>query len=305
MIASPAPPAPPPSPADHPSLRVRAPNARSRARVDAVMRALLLVTVACALVPLAMILYSVVTRGFGALSWEFFTANPPFAVTAEGGGYAPGIVGTLMMTGIAILLAVPLGVAAAVFLVEFPSRLGPVVRFFTDVMTGVPSIFVGLFVFSAIVIGGGIGWGTLAGGIALAILMLPIVVRSSEEVLTLVPADLRNGAYALGARRWQSVMKVVLPAASPGLITGSMLAVARAAGETAPLLLTALGARQVVTALVGQPQGALPMQILADARSFAPAANARGWAGALTLMAMVLLLTLIARAVGSRSRTAG
>lgn len=287
------------------SLRDTVPNAAQRARRDRLMRALLLGTVACALVPLIAILATVTVKGLGAIDLGFFTENPPYSYGREGGGYAPAIVGTVLMVSIATALSVPLGITAAVFVVEYPdARLVRPVRFFTDVMTGVPSIFVGLFVYSALVVDAGLGFGTLPGAVSLAILMLPIVVRSSEEVLRLVPSDLRNAAFGLGARRWQSVTRVVIPAAAPGLATASMLAVARGTGETAPLLITALGAREVVLRISGRPQGALPLQILDEARLALPAAVERAWAGALTLMLIVLLFTIGARLLG-RGRTVG
>jgi phosphate transport system permease protein len=188
------------------------------------------------------------------------------------------------------------------FVVEYSnSKLVPFIQFFTDVMTGVPSIFVGLFIYTILVQSGG-GFSTLAGGLALSLLMIPIVARASEEVLRLVPDDLRNAAYGLGARKWQVVMKVVLPTAADGLITSAMLAVARAAGETAPLLLTALGSFTIVTRLLGQPQSALPLIIFNEARGPFEPAHARAWAGALELMLLVLILTVIARTISRRSK---
>ncbi len=284
-------------------LTERSANASRRARTDLFMRAVLLVALLIALVPLAHILWTVLEKGVPALSWEFFTEAPPFSYRRAGGGYLPQIWGTVYMVGIAVLLSVPLGIAAATFIVEYhDSRLAAPIRFFTDVMTGVPSIFVGLFVYSALVVNAGLGFGTLVGAVALAVLMLPIVVRSSEEVLTLVPQDLRNAAYGLGARRWQVVTRTVLPAAGPGLATGSMLAVARGAGETAPLLLTALGANVLITELVGRPQTSLTLQILDEARTSLPASVERAWAGSLTLIALVLLFTIGARFVAGRSQ---
>jgi len=285
------------------SLHERTPHARRRARRDALMRTLLLLPLAVAVIPLAAILATVLIKGVPALSLDFFTQAPPFSYRREGGGYLPQIFGTAYMVGIAVLLAVPLGIGAAVFIVEYrESWLTKPIRFFTDVMTGVPSIFVGLFVYSALVVDAGFGWGTLPGAVSLAVLMLPIVVRSSEEVLGLVPHDLRNAAYGLGARRWQTVVRVVLPAAAPGLATSSMLAVARAAGETAPLLLTALGANVLITELNGRPQTALTLQILDEARLALPAAVERAWAGSLTLIVMVLLFTIGARLLARRSQ---
>ena len=275
-------------------------HAARRARKDRIMTGLMLLAVLLALIPLGLILFEVIRQGAGAMSWEFLSSVQPFSQRRPGGGYLQGLVGTLYMVGIAAVLAVPLGIAAATFVVEYKSKLGPFIQFFTDVMTGVPSIFVGLFIY-AILVQGRLGFGTLVGGLALALLMLPIVSRSSEEILRLVPDDLRNAAYGLGARRWQVVMKVVLPSASSGLITGAMLAVARAAGETAPLLLTALGAFTIVPELWGAPQSALPLLIYSEARGPYEAAHARAWAGALELMLMVLILTIIARTISRRA----
>ncbi len=287
-------------------LREISPNGRARARKDRIMRGMLVVSLGLALVPLGAILVVTTYNGLPALNLEFFTQLPPFRIQQPGGGYASAFVGTFYMVAIAIVLSVPLGILAAVFLVEYKeSKLVPPTRFFTDVMTGVPSIFVGVFVLTAFVRGFSIGWSPLAGGIALAVLMLPIVVRSGEEVLKLVPQDIRNGAYALGARRWQSVVKVVLPAAGPGLATGSMLAIARAVGETAPLLLTAVGLREIQLQLFERGENiysnALTLQAFDEARNFAPAAQSRGWAGAFSLILIVLVLNLVARIIGNRS----
>ncbi len=278
-------------------------NARRRRRFDRLMKALLLCAVGLAILPLASILTVTLQAGLGAMTAEFLTTTQPLSFRQAGGGFLHGLVGTAMMVGIAILIAVPLGVLAAVFLTEYPdSRLSRPVRFFTDVMTGVPSIFVGLFVYAALVREADLGFGTLPGGVAISILMLPIVVRSGEEILKLVPADLRNASTAMGARRWQTTLFVVIPAAASGLITGVMLAVARGAGETAPLILTAFGTPYLVTAMTGQPQTALPLLIFEGARLPFPQAQERAWAGALELVALVLVLTVLARWIGTRNR---
>jgi phosphate transport system permease protein len=283
-------------------LRDSGPNAARRRRKDRLVLGLLVTAVVIAVIPLVLILFEVIRRGAGAMSWDFLTSVQPFSQRRAGGGYLQGLVGTVYMVGIASILAVPLGIGAATFVVEYKhSKLSPLIRFFTDVMTGVPSIFVGLFIY-AMLVQGTIGFSTLAGALALSLLMLPIVARSAEEIIRLVPDDLRNAAYGLGARRWQVVMKVVLPAASNGLVTGAMLAVARAAGETAPLLLTALGAFKIVPQLIGQPQSALPLLIYDEARGPYAAAHARAWAGALELMILVLIFTLIARTISRRAR---
>ncbi len=282
-------------------------HARKRTRRDRTMRRALVAALFMALLPLGAIIVVTTVQGLPALNWAFFTELPPFRVQQPGGGYSSAFVGTFYMVAIAIVLAIPLGILASVYLVEYEeSKLVPPTRFFTDVMTGVPSIFVGVFVLTAFVRGMNVGWSPLAGGVSLAILMLPIVVRSGEEVLKLVPQDLRNGAYALGARRWQSVMKVVIPAAGPGLVTGSMLAIARAIGETAPLLLTAVGLREIQLTLFEPGENiysnALTLQAFSEARNFAPAAQGRGWAGAFSLIVIVLALNLLARMISKRSQ---
>lgn len=285
------------------SLRRRSANADTRRRTDLIMRIVLGACLLLALIPLALIMLVTLQQGISTISLEFLTTTQPLSYRAFGGGFLHGLVGTTLMVGIAILISVPLGIAASIFLVEYrTSRLARPVRFFTDVMTGVPSIFVGLFVYAALVREAGVGFGTLVGGVALSILMLPIVVRSAEEILKLVPADLRSASTAMGARRWQTTLFVVLPAAAPGMTTGVMLAIARGAGETAPLILTAFGTSYLVTDLVGRAQTALPLLIFEQARQPFEAAQGRAWAGALELVALVLILTVVARWVGGRSR---
>jgi phosphate transport system permease protein len=283
-------------------LETQVPNAGRRRRTDRIMTGVLIGAVALTIIPIVLILFEVIRQGFGAMSWEFLSSVQPFSQRREGGGYLNGVFGTFYMVIIASMVAIPFGIAAATYVVEYKdSKLAPFIQFFTDVMTGVPSIFVGLYIYALLVqgnIGVSIGFSTLAGGLALSLLMLPIIARSSEEVLRLVPDDLRNAAFGLGARRWQVVTQVVLPTARSGLITGSILAVARAAGETAPLLLTALGAFTIVPQLVGAPQSALPLLIYGEARSAYEAAHARAWAGALELMLIVLVTTIIARRIG-------
>lgn len=277
-------------------------HSAARKRTDRIVQILLLLAVLLTLFPLALILFEVIRRGASAMTWEFLTSVQVISLSREGGGYLNGLFGTLYMVVIAVLVSVPMGVATATFVVEYSdSPLVPFIQFFTDVMTGVPSIFVGLFIY-AVLVTTLTGFSTLAGGIALSLLMIPIVARASEEVIRLVPDDLRNAAYGLGARRWQVVIQVVLPAASGGLITATMLAVARAAGETAPLLLTALGAFTIVPELVGKAQSALPLIIYNEGRGPFEASHARAWAGALELMLLVLILTLIARSVSKRAR---
>lgn len=274
-------------------------HTRIRKLKSRVLRWSLLVAMVIAVVPLLMIVSQVFVNGIGAINLEFFTQTEPPPRRA-GGGYLQGIVGTLYMVGIATVLAVPLGIMGAVYLVEYGRGwFAGIIRFFTDVMTGVPSVFVGLFVYGALVIP--FTFGTIMGGLGLAIMMLPIVVRSSEEMLKLVPADQRAASAGLGARKWQTITRVVLPSAAPGLTTGAMLAVARAAGETAVLLLTALGSLQLVTALAGRAQSSITLLIYNGAKQPFQPGKERAWAGALVLLATVFILTFIARLITARA----
>src|SRR3990172_3265459 len=241
-------------------------------------------------------------KGFQTMSWEFLTSSQPFSLRRTGGGFLNGLVGTAIMVGLATLVSVPLGILGAVYLVEYGKGnwLAKLIRFFSDVMTGVPSIFVGVFVYTALVVK--FQYGAIMGAASLALIMMPIIVRSSEEMLKLVPLELKDASYALGAAKWQTITKVILPSAAPGLTTGAMLAVARAAGETAPLLMTALGSLHLVTKLAGSPISSLTYLIFQQAGQPFDAAQARAWAGALELLAIVLVFTIVARVFASRSR---
>lgn len=275
-------------------------HTRNRQLRSRLLRYSLIAAMVIAILPLVAIVTQVFVNGFGTLSWEFLTQveMPP---RREGGGYLQGIVGTAYMVGLASLVAIPLGILGAVYLVEYGKGILPqVIRFFTDVMTGVPSVFVGLFVYAALV--RSFSFSTLMGATGLAIMMLPIIVRSSEEMLRLVPPDQRAASLGLGARKWQTITRIVLPYAAPGLTTGAMLAVARAAGETAVLLLTALGSLRLVTALTGQAQSSLTLLIYAGAKQPFDPGKERAWAGALLLLAMVFLLTFIARLITAKAR---
>jgi len=265
------------------------------------MLAFMALAVLLALVPLASILVEVVIKGVGAIKGlGFFTQPPPGDATAFGGGIANAIVGTLVMVAMAAVVFIPLGILGAVYLSEFASnnRLSRAVRFFSEVMTGVPSIMVGVFAYGLIVVYVH-HFSALAGAFALGLIMWPIVLRTSEEMLGRVPTSVREASLALGTPKWRTVLKVELPSAAAGLTTGSMLAVARAAGETAPLLFTALG-REFISFKITQPMSALPLEIFNGAQSPYPQQIQRAWAAALTLIALVLALTLVARFVTAR-----
>ena len=280
------------------TLLLRSTNARRRK--DRIMRSLMVLSVLAALTPLILITVDVIRLGASAIRPSFFTQGPPGDVSALGGGALNGIIGTVFMVGIAIALAVPVGILGAVYLVELArdSRFSRSVRFFADVMTGIPSIVFGIFVYSAVVLVMH-HFSAIAGGISLALIMWPIVLRTSEEILRLVPHELREASYALGVPQWRTVWKVVLPSAASGLVTGTMLAVARVAGETAPLLFTALG-NQFVTTNLNAPMSALPLEIFRGATSAFEAAIQRAWASALTLLVLVLLLSLGGRWIAAR-----
>lgn len=295
------------TPTGHRPLARKQGNARRRQRKDLMVKVVLTFMMILASIPLVLILVEVARRGAGVINLEFFTQPEP-PPRREGGGYAAGFVGTAIIVAWATVVAVPVGILAAVYLVEYGRGwLSKVVRFFTDVMTGIPSVFVGLAVYAIIIIGSEqrFTFGAFPAAVAVGIIMLPIVVRASEEILKTVPDELRAGAYALGSRRWQTTLKVVLPAASPGLSTGSMLAVARGAGETAPLILTAFGNVNVITALFNNPIGALPLQIYNGARQPFDPGIERAWGGALCLLVIVLVFTVVARWVGSKAKVTG
>jgi phosphate transport system permease protein len=273
-----------------------------------------------ATIPLVAVIFVVVQKGQSVIRADWFTHDIPtdiasaalaekFGATADAivYGMQPAIMGTIVITGLASLLAIPIGILGAIYLNEYgrKRRLASVIRFLTDVMTGVPSVVMGIFIYTV--------WvlrfqqrTTFAGALALACLMLPIVVRSTEEMLKLVPASLREASAALGTRTWRTTIRVVLPAALPGITSGCMLAVARAAGETAPLLFTVgsishfSGAGHVFQQL-GEQNTALSTQIFSNATQ--PGGEPLAWGAALTLIVMVLVLTLLARFVTSRFAT--
>jgi phosphate transport system permease protein len=278
----------------------------SRRRRDRAMRGLMGAATGLALVPLVMIIYYLVKKGIGSWSGSFFTSDPNGNFLGDPGGVKSAILGTLEMVGLATAIAVPVGIGVALYLTEYGRTgwFGSAVRYFVDVMTGVPSIVFGLFIYITLVltgIGGGFaGW---KGAVALALLMLPVVTRSAEVVLLLVPESLREAALALGAPRWRVVLRVVLPTALPGLVTGSLLAVARGAGETAPLLFTATLVNGTNFDL-SQRMNSLPAQIFADIGQAQDRLVARAWGAALALVLMILVLTMFARLVARRSRLA-
>ena len=266
-----------------------------------IMTALMVFAFVLAIVPLVFVLITVIAKGASIISWQFLTASiPPATAPAGEGGMGPAIYGTLAITFIATVLAVPLGILGAVYINEYGGNglLARVVRFMADVMTGVPSIVMGLFIFSIYTLR--YGFSGFGGALALACLMLPIVIRSTEEMLKLVPDTLRQGSYALGATKARVTLTVVLPAAVGGITSGALLAVARAAGETAPLLFTILTVTSVNRNVFSGPNTSLPSQIFTNANSSYVGAQARGWGAALTLVAIAFILMIAARLVTAR-----
>ena len=261
--------------------------------VDRVVRSLCVVGTVVALIPLFSVLYYVLVRGIGGINLEFFTELPK-PVGETGGGLGNALVGTLKLVGLAGLFGIPPGILAGVYLAEFgSSKFGRAVRFAADVMSGVPSIVVGIFVYSLVVVTTK-QFSALAGGFALAILMLPMVTRTTEELLRLVPESLREAALGLGVPKWRATLRVMLRTALPGIAVGVMLSVARVAGETAPLLFTALNNRFWSTGVMEQ-EASLPVNIYTYAVSPYEAWHKQAWAAALVLLATVLILNITAR----------
>jgi phosphate transport system permease protein len=278
----------------------------ARRRKDRTARALIVAATILALIPLALIVYYLLSKGLDSWSWNFFTTDPTgntFFARESIGGIKSAILGTIVIVAVAAALAVPIGVGVAIWLVEYgrDGRFAHTVRFFVDVLTGVPSIMFGLFVYIVLITGTGSSYAAYKGSFALALLMLPVVTRSAEVVLLLVPGALRESALALGAPRWKVIARIVLPTALPGLITGVLLAIARAAGETAPLLFTAAATFKTSFSLGGF-MNSLPVQIFNDVTSPTTAVVNRAWGAALALVTMILLLNLFARLISRRSR---
>jgi phosphate transport system permease protein len=276
-----------------------------RRRRDFAARGALLAGTLLALIPLFLVLFYVLKRGLGAWSGDFFTTDPTGSFLGDPGGIKSALLGTIEIVALASVIAIPIGVGIAVYLVEYGKQtwFARAVRYFVDVLTGVPSIVFGLFVYIVLILGGGFGgFAGWKGSIALALLALPVVTRASEVVLNTVPDTLREAALALGSPRWRIVFRIVLPTALPGLVTGALLAIARAAGETAPLLFTAF-AINATNFDLGKPMNSLPLQIWNDVRQAQDRLVERAWGSALALIALIFLLTLTARILSRRSRT--
>ena len=267
-----------------------------------IMTTLMVVSFILVIIPLGFVLFTVIAKGASIISWSFLTGGPiPSTVAPAGvGGMGPAVLGTIEITALATVMAVPLGILGAVYLNEYGGKnwLAALIGFFSDVMTGVPSIIMGLFIFTIWVLHFGLSG--LAGALALGCLMLPVVIRSSYEMLRLVPNSLREGSYALGATKARVTVTVVLPAAIGGIVSGALLAVARAAGETAPLLFCIGAAASANKNVFSGANTALPSQIFANANQPYVGAQDRGWGAALTLIAICFILMIVARFVTAR-----
>lgn len=283
-----------------PDLTRRALSTRRRVTNQVALGAIALALLV-AIIPLGLVVYAVISKGGGIMSGEFLTEDISLSVRRTGGGMGPAIIGTLLITGGAALMAVPLGVLGAIYLNEYGKQrpLARLIRMLADIMTGVPSIIMGLFIYTIWVLTFEARSG-FAGALALACLMLPVVIRSTEEMLKLVPDELRQASLALGARKWRTTVTVVLPAAISGITSGSLLAIARAAGETAPIIFVVGAVNATNWNLFDGENTALPAQIFSNASQPFQVAQDRAWGAALTLIAIVLIFTIIARFIANR-----
>ena len=294
----------PPSPPRH-----VAGNVARRKFTNRLMLILCSLAAGLAILVLGLVLYFLLSKGFSSLHLTLFT-QVPNNVETEKGGMAQSIFGTLVLLGLASLVGLPLGLLGGIYQLEARGKFASLVRFFTDVLNGIPSIVIGIFAYAAIVVPvarahPGTGFSAYAGGFALGILMVPTVMRTTEEILRLVPFSLREASLGLGATRWRTMWSVVLPAARGGVITGIMLALARIAGETAPLLFTILGTEYFTTHTVlggrvpvptlNAPIDALPLRIYKYSQDVDPNHNAQAWAGAVVLITLILVLSIAAR----------
>jgi phosphate transport system permease protein len=281
-------------------LTVVTPQARRRKLTGTTMEVIATSAAVLAIVVLAVVIVSVARKGLPALNVDFFTKSPA-PVFQSGGGIENAIVGTLIMSAMATLIAVPVGVLIAIFNTEFASpAVAEMVRLVLNVLAGVPTIVIGIFIFGLLVVGN--GQSAIAASIGLSIVMVPLIARATEEVLALVPSSLREAGMALGATRARTVVTVILPTVVGGIVTATIVAVARAAGETAPLLFTSSIFANAVVTDVHQAMASIPLTIFVDSESPSVADQQTAWAAALVLMAGVLIMGIIGRALSLRTR---
>ena len=296
-----------PNPSSRPSLNAPGGNVARRKFVNRLMLMLCMLAAGLAILVLGLVLFFLLSKGFSSLHLTLFTREPN-NIDIKAGGMSQSVFGTLVLLGIASVVGLPLGMLGGIYQLEQRGKFANTVRFFTDVLNGIPSIVIGIFAYAAVVYpiaqrSPGSGFSAYAGGFALGILMIPTVMRTTEEILRLVPFPLREASLGLGATRWRTMFSVVLPAARGGIITGIMLALARIAGETAPLLFTILGSEYFTTHKVGglkiptlnSPIDALPLRIYNYSQDVNPDRQALAWAGAVVLITMILILSIAAR----------
>ena len=282
-------------------------RARRRLLVNRVAEGSAVLAAVLAIAALALVVWSVGSRGIGAIDLNFFLKGPSSDFFGGSGGIAPALAGSLLLVAVATVFALPVGVLTAIYVSEFGKpAASQQIRLWLDVLNGFPSIVIGIFVFTLCVkvkfLGLGGHQSAIAGGLSLAVIMLPLVARSTMEVLLLVPNQLREASYALGVSKWQTVLRVVLPTSFGGILTGTTLAVARAAGETAPLLFTCAIAGQIVDWNPGHSVQSIPLTIFFDSESADPALHQQAWAAAFVLIMFVLVTSLTARLLLERSR---
>ncbi len=274
---------------------------RGRRIVNKVVEALMLVAALAAIAVLGLVIVAVVERGHSALTKDFFTKGPTTNFLGTTGGIANAIVGTIVIVGVATVIALPIGILVAVYTNEFArGGVRRVLAFTLDVLNGIPSIVIGIFIFGLVVLSH--QQSAFAGGLALAIIMLPLVARSTQEVLALVPESLREASFALGVSRWRTVVGLIIPASFGGVITGSTLAIARAAGETAPLLFTCALTTTQISWDPRLPLQSMPLTIFQDLEQPDPALHTQAWGAALVLMSFVLVVSVLSKIVLARSR---
>jgi phosphate transport system permease protein len=274
---------------------------RRRKAVNLLMEGVMLAAALAAVAALVLVVAAVVIRGHSALTVEFFTKGPASGFLESGGGIANSIVGTIVIVTCATVFSLPLGIMIAIYSSEFaPREVRRLVGFVLDVLNGLPSIVIAIFIFGLLVLGH--TQSALAAGVALAIIMLPLIARSTQEVLALVPASLREASFALGVSRWRTVLGVILPTSFGGILTGATLAIARAAGETAPLLFTCALTTSQISWDPREALQSIPLTIFEDLEQPDPALHAQAWGAALVLMGFVLVVSVLSKAVLARSR---
>lgn len=289
---------PAPTPAPPRSILEKRKGSHRRHAMNRIAVALIIGTFVIAMIPLVALVVYVFQKGMQVLNWEFLTTPIPISNRLPGPGMGPAVAGTLLITGAAALMAIPLGILGGIYVNEYGTRnpLAKLIRFMAEVMTGVPSVVMGLFVYVFVVLKTKEQNG-FAGALALASLMLPVVIRTTDEMLRLVPRELREGSYALGTRKAGTIRRVVMPSAAAGIVSGSLLAVARAAGETAPLLFTIGVVSETNWSLFDGPNTTLSQQIWINASQPFPGAVERAWGAALALVLIVFICTILARLV--------